>query len=147
MRALAQANRTLPQVAASSSDALANFLIVAMTADVNLTPSLWRGSTGQWAEGQLLSFSNQKGTSFSSSPDVNIPAIAVKNNHRLYGITADRAGIIEYEWSSSNPYTFTWASRINTTHVLHGQSSRDPLLSSVSVDSVGREHLILLHFE
>jgi hypothetical protein len=50
MHPLAQANRILPQVAASSSDALANFLIVAMTADVNLTASLWRGSTGQWTE-------------------------------------------------------------------------------------------------
>jgi hypothetical protein len=68
-----------------------------MMADGNFTASLWRGSTGQWTESQLLSFSNQNGTSFSYRPEVNIPAIAVKSNHRLYRITADEAGIVEYK--------------------------------------------------
>ena len=97
MRPLAQVNRTLPQAAASSSSALANVLVVAITADGNFTASLWRGSTGQWTESQRLSFSNQNGTLFWSGPEVNIPVIAMKTNHRLYGITADEAGIVAYE--------------------------------------------------
>ena len=37
------------------------------------------------------------GTLFWSRPEVNIPVIAVKTNHRLNGITADEAGIVAYE--------------------------------------------------
>lgn len=118
MHPLAQVNGTLPQVVASTSDALANILAVAMTADGNFTASWWRGTTQGWTESRLLSFSNQNGTSFSSRPDIGIPVIAMNQDHRLYGITADGTEVVEYEWLSSNPYSFTWASRIDATQIL-----------------------------
>ncbi|KAE9375966.1 hypothetical protein N431DRAFT_502780 [Stipitochalara longipes BDJ] len=117
MSPLAQVNGTLPQIAASSSDALGNVLTVAMTADGNFTASFWRGSAGAWTESQILSFSNQNGTSFSSKPEVDIPVIAMNNNHGLYGITVDGESIVEYVWASNNPSSFTWKSSVNITSV------------------------------
>ncbi|KAN0120272.1 hypothetical protein V8E51_002480 [Hyaloscypha variabilis] len=115
---LAQVNGTLPRIAGSSSDALGNVLLVAMTADGNFTASFWRGSAQDWTESLILTFSNHDGTSFSSRPEIDIPIIAMDNNHSLYGITADGESIIEYNWESSNPSLFTWTSSVNVTQAL-----------------------------
>jgi hypothetical protein len=113
MPSLAQVNGTLPEIVASVSDGLSNVLVVAMTADGNFTASWWQGSTKVWTANQLPSFSNQNGTAFTTRPGIS--SISMNNDHRLYGIAADKAAIIEYEWSSTsnNHYSFTWAGSIN----------------------------------
>jgi hypothetical protein len=119
MPALAEVNGITPQFAASTVDELANILLVAMMGDGNFSAS-WRTPANGWVQNQLLSFSTESGTSVSSSPDVELAIIAMNQNHRLYETAADGTAIVEYEWSSSNPYSFIWASKINVTQALNG---------------------------
>ena len=112
MQSQAQVNGTLPQIAGSSSDALSNILAVGMTGDGKVTASWFQASTQTWTSNQPPSFVNEGGDSTLSRPDVDITIIAMNGNHRLYGVTADGAAIVEYTWSSDNPYMFNWAGNI-----------------------------------
>jgi hypothetical protein len=67
-----------------------------MTADGNFNASP-RTPINGWMPNQLLSFSTQGGISISSRPEPELSVIAMNQNHRLYGITAEGAAIIEYE--------------------------------------------------
>jgi hypothetical protein len=111
MQSQAQVNGILPQIAGSASDALSNILAVGMTGDGKVTASWFQASTQTWTMNPP-SFVNEGGDSTSSRPDVDISIIAMNGDHRIYAITADGAAIVEYTWSSNNPYMFNWASNI-----------------------------------
>ncbi|KAE9368930.1 hypothetical protein N431DRAFT_547768 [Stipitochalara longipes BDJ] len=114
MTSQAQTNGTLPQIAASASDALANILAVSLTGDGNITAGWYQPATN-WNSNQPSSFVNEGGNSTSSRPDLRLSAIAMNEDHRLYGLLADGTGIVEYAWSSDNPYKFIWMSSIEVT--------------------------------
>jgi hypothetical protein len=85
---------------------------VGMTGDGKVTASWFQASTQTWTSNQPPSFVNEGGDSTLSRPDVDITIIAMNGNHRLYGVTADGATIVEYTWSSDNPYMFNWVGNI-----------------------------------
>ncbi|KAN0095593.1 hypothetical protein V8E51_016304 [Hyaloscypha variabilis] len=111
MTSQTQFNGTIPQIAASASNALANILAVSLTGDGNVTASWFEPAT-QWNANQPSSFVNEDGNASSSRPDLRLETIAMDGDHRLYGAVADGTAIVEYSWSPADPYNFVWMSSI-----------------------------------